>query len=90
QILQLLPEYVMNVQARVPDVLCALHNFIRRYYPDTSDEEYAKDMLDYDHKEGGELNELDDGLADPQERWRADSCRDCIAREMWEDAVHAA
>jgi hypothetical protein len=92
RILQLLPEYAMDIQARVPDALCALHNFIRRYDPDIFDEEYAEDMLDYDHEEGGELNELGDGPADAPERQRADSRHDRIAREMWEDyiAVRAA
>jgi hypothetical protein len=92
RILQLPPEYHMDVQARIPDALCALHNFIRKFDPDIFDEE-ADDLLEYEGEEGGgELNELGDGPADAQERRRADNRRDEIARQMWEDyvAVRAA
>jgi len=82
----------MDIQARVPDALCALHNFIHRFDSNIFDEE-ADDLLEYESEEGGgELNELGDGPADAAERRRADNCCDDIARQMWEAyvAVRAA
>jgi hypothetical protein len=85
RILLLPPEYTMDIQARIPTALCALHNFIRQFNPEDF----------YDPELGGInlLNEEDDvgqgvignGPADPVERRRADTCRDAIAREMWID-----
>lgn len=85
RILQQPVEYSMDIQARIPAALCALHNFIRRCDPSIYDEEL-------DHTEGEELEdvaygELADGPADAAERRRADVRRDTIARAMWEDYV---
>ncbi|KAG2042889.1 hypothetical protein BDR03DRAFT_844372, partial [Suillus americanus] len=87
-ILQLPPEYKMDVQARIPVALCALHNFICRYDPTIFDEEYDEDLFGHELEEGegvAELNELEDGPADARERRRADLCRNAIARAMWDD-----
>lgn len=66
RILQQPVEYSMDIQARIPAALCALHNFIRRCDPSIYDEEL-------DHTEGEELEdvaygELADGPADAAER----------------------
>ncbi|KAG1746849.1 hypothetical protein EDB19DRAFT_1950834 [Suillus lakei] len=80
RILQLPLEYKMDIQAHVPDALCALHNFICRFDSNIFDEE-ADDLLEYESEEGGgELNELGDGPADAPERWRANNHHDNITR----------
>ena len=75
----------MDIQARIPAALCALHNFIRQFDPEDF----------YDPELGGInwLNEEDDvgqdvigdGPADLTERRRADTRRDAITWKMWID-----
>jgi hypothetical protein len=96
RVLQLPPEYTMDVQAHIPVALSALHNFIRRHDPDIYDAagEYGEDLLSHElnfDSEGAE-GELGDGPADGPERRRADQRRDAIANAMWNDyvAVRAA
>lgn len=73
----------MEIQARLPAALCALHNFIHRHDPD--------DFFDLDPLElelgadEGDAGVLGDGPADAAERRRADDRRDHIAQAMWED-----
>ena len=74
----------MNIQARIPAALCALHNFVRKFEPDDF---YDPELgginlfIDDDNWDGV----LGDGPADTQERRQADARRDTIAREMWQD-----
>jgi len=75
RILQIPPEYSMEVQACLPAALCALHNFICKHDPDMFDHEFDGVPLDdeFDIARG----ELGDG--------RADQRRDAITSAMWED-----
>ena len=82
-ILQIPLEYDMNIQARVPVALCALHNFIRRYDPDDFFDPELAGVDDAVDEDGDGV--LGDGPADVDERRRADTCRDGIAQEMWDD-----
>jgi hypothetical protein len=82
RILQLPPEYGMEVQARIPGALCAIHNFICKYDPDTFDAELGGEVFAGD---GGDSGELAEGPADRAERQRAESRREAITAEMWED-----
>ncbi|KIJ13662.1 hypothetical protein PAXINDRAFT_80455, partial [Paxillus involutus ATCC 200175] len=81
-ILQLAPEYNLDIQAWIPMALCALHNFIQKYDPDLFDEGFLDNLLEIEQDVASE--ELRDGPADATERQRADSRREHIAEEMWE------
>jgi hypothetical protein len=85
RVLQLLPEYSMFVQARIPAALCALHNFIHRHDPDMFDALYDGQLLEHDGIDDVALGELGDGPADAVERDRANARRDAIASAMWQD-----
>jgi hypothetical protein len=85
-ILRHVPEYSMDIQARIPAALCALHNFIQKYHPDIFDLESDGNLLEINHDVA--LDELGDGPADAAERRRADQRRDRIAREMWNDYLN--
>jgi hypothetical protein len=90
RILQIPPEYSMDVQARIPAALCALHNFVHRQDPDIFDQEYNGQLLEHDGIDDVALGfpgELGDGPADPAERRRADQRRENIATAMWNDYV---
>jgi hypothetical protein len=80
-ILQLPPEYSMEVQACIPAALCALHNFICR--SDT-----AVFDIDDDYEvfggDGGDVGELAEGPADKAEWQRTEQCQEAITAEMWE------
>ena len=82
----------MDVQAMIPPALAALHNFIRERDPDEIDE-YDDDDDDDDDDElldlrmGPDLEtvgELGRGPVTPEERVRANTRRDKIAGDMWE------
>ena len=82
--LLLAPEYDMDIQARVPPALCALHNFIRQHDP--SDIEDYSDLAEFSH-----IHVDDPGIGDlamhtltAAERDSADAKRDQIAQAMWE------
>jgi len=95
RILQLPPEYAMDIQARLPMALCALHNFIHHCDasgPDTIDQDFLDgdlpDPIFTDDDMGDDARgELTDGPADAAERRRADNCCDEIAAAMWADYV---
>ena len=86
RILLLSPKYTMDIQARIPAALCAIHNFIRTHDHDEAaqvEAELATDPhsnLDYENPEqqGIPDDELD-GSRDMKE------ARDHIARHMWDD-----
>lgn len=84
RILQLPPEYAMEIQSLIPPALAALHNFIRQYDPDEIDidNNYALNFqADHDPQSVGELGR---GPPTPQERDQANQRRDEIAGDMWE------
>ena len=58
RILQLPPEYAMEIQSLIPPALAALHNFIRQYDPDEIDidNNYTLNFqADHDSQSVGEL-----------------------------------
>lgn len=90
RILLLAPEYKMEVQARIPAALCAIHNFIQRLDPETffTPEFQALRLEHIQEDDDGDTSgygNLADGPVDAAERHRADGRRDQIAEAMWED-----
>jgi hypothetical protein len=80
------PQFDMEIQARLPPALAALHNFIRKHDPD--------DLADFDDVEDpqpgtrtagppAEEGQLAEGLPSAAERQQAHERRDKIAQEMW-------
>ena len=75
----------MDLQARLPPALAALHNFIRKHDPD--------DIADFDDVEDpqpgacaegpAEEGQLAEGLPRVAERRQTNERRDRIAQEMW-------
>ncbi|KAJ8593499.1 hypothetical protein M405DRAFT_785919 [Rhizopogon salebrosus TDB-379] len=76
----------MDIQAWIPVALCALHNFIQKYHPDTFDLE--SDGNPPEINQDVALGELGEGLADAAERRRADQRRERIVNEMWDDYLN--
>ncbi|OJA15210.1 hypothetical protein AZE42_12807 [Rhizopogon vesiculosus] len=85
-ILRHVPEYSMDIQARIPAALCALHNFIQKYHPDTFNLESDGNLLEINHDVA--LGELGDGPPDAAEQRKADQQREIIARDMWADYLN--
>jgi hypothetical protein len=82
RILQLPPEYNMDVQALIPPALAALHNFIRKFDPDEI-HEFDPVQFEMVHRPES-AGELGRGPATSNERARANERRDKIAADMWE------
>jgi DDE superfamily endonuclease len=81
RILLLAPEYSLEIQARIPAALCAIHNFIRTY--ETGEELMAPDLNDdipNDHDHVASAAVAAD-LDVPSAR------RDLIAQQMWDDYI---
>lgn len=81
----------MEIQARIPPALCALHNFIRHHDPtDVTASDFKgveSELEDGEHGEHGEREEhgeLSTSSVGPPERERAGTRRDQIAHEMWD------
>ncbi len=77
----------MDVQARIPSALAAIHNFILDH-----DEDDIKDFEDATDENPGilpgrevEIGSLSEGPADWREKQRASRKRDEIAQAMWDD-----
>lgn len=75
----------MDIQARVPPALAALHNFIRKYDPDDiADFDDVKDPQPGARMEGAAAEgQLADGLPRTAERRQTNERRDRIAQDMW-------
>jgi len=73
------PEYSLETQTKIIPALCALHNFIRVYNPD-------EDMGVEEHSARAPRRSQEDfshqGVS-AQEKARANTKRDVIAKEMW-------
>jgi hypothetical protein len=85
KILLLPPAYGMDIQARIPAALCALHNFIREHESDDDDQTLNQDGMagiesDNDtapeQAAGPDTTDKDDIMA---------VRRDAIAQSMWDD-----
>jgi len=55
----------MDIQARIPAVLCALHNFIQKYHPNAFNLKSNGNLLEINHDVA--FGELSDGPADAAE-----------------------
>jgi hypothetical protein len=89
RILQVPPEYGMEIQALIPPALAALHNFIRQYDPDEIHMYDEDELLDFQtdtHRES--VGELGTGPVTSAESARANKRRDEIAGVMWEQYQH--
>lgn len=74
----------MDVQARIPSALVAIHNFIRTYDPDELAD--FKDILE-DQPDVDEFGDLASGPPTRTEQRRAEQTRDGVAEAMWADYV---
>ena len=94
----LLPlEYNLDIQARLPAGLAALHNFIRLHEPNPTDNEQDDDtqLEDEDDEGGGDGGGANEPAAPSgdntanatvaEERNAASTMRDRIAQQMWDD-----
>jgi hypothetical protein len=84
RILALPPEYSMDIQARIPPALCALHNFIRHFEPTEIDDyppDVAADLIGAGHVE---IEDLATEAVNSAQRNRMSLERDRIAQEMWD------
>lgn len=83
-ILLFAPEYDMDIQARIPPALCALHDFIRKHDP--ADIEDYTDMTDISHIRADDpgVGELAMHALTAAERESADAKRDQISQAMWD------
>lgn len=82
RILLLAPEYNLDIQARIPTALCAIHNFIRKHEPDEQElqatlvgDNFHDPDEGADAAEDAEDGDLETGMG---------AIRDRIATEMWE------
>jgi hypothetical protein len=78
----------MDVQARLPTALAALHNFIRNADPSEINEfvaEFDKEEPDLQPGEQPSTGELADGIPRAAERRKADARQREIADAMWRD-----
>jgi hypothetical protein len=81
------PEYDMSIQALIPSVLTALHNFIRHYDPEEV-EVYDDPTAEFNLKvlemaAPAYVGNLGAGPASAGERMGANARQDTIARDMW-------
>jgi hypothetical protein len=81
------PEYSMEIQARIPAALCALHNFIRRSDPTDIDDFSDATDLASNHANGAEIGDLATRAINAAERDRMSLKRDQISQEMWDSYV---
>jgi DDE superfamily endonuclease len=85
RILEVPPNYDMNIQALIPPALAALHNFIRQYDPqDICADNNNDDAFNFQMNDRGYTGELAAGPVTRHETLRANERRDRIAHEMWE------
>lgn len=81
------PEYDMDIQARVPSALAALHNFILQHDSIEWDDLLDADVEDPSPGSRGEdanFGDLARGETTPQEKRRSEAKRDVIAEAMYE------
>ena len=81
RILLIAPEYSLDIQARIPAVLCAIHNVIRAHDVD--------DIIPEMDPDSGNPNDHDHiaSSAAAEELDHPSEIRDRIAQQMWEDYV---
>jgi hypothetical protein len=82
RIFQLAPEYGLNIQARIPTALCAIHNFIRHHDANDPSQPAPDDAFDHHNDDDQPHGEQ---AVDPEEENEADQQRNQIAQAMWDD-----
>ena len=75
----------MDIQARIPAGLGAVHNFIMAH--DDEDIHHYLNQLEPDDSQAEPVGELGDGSIPRAECERADVLRDEIATQMWESYI---
>jgi hypothetical protein len=80
RILLLAPEYNLDIQARIPVALSAIHNFIRTHEPGEEALLESPDILTNDNFGEAPVAGIVEQEADVQ--------RDNIAEQMWDDYLH--
>lgn len=74
----------MDIQARIPAALCAIHNYICTLKPEAFlDPEFALNGIGQDEEDVEALGILAEGPANAGERRRAEARCELIAEEMW-------
>lgn len=81
RILLIAPEYDLDIQARIPSALCAIHNFDRKHDPMEEVLPEEPDFFDDDNDGNNGPYPTDDA----GEETDAGIMRDRIAQEMWDD-----
>lgn len=76
------PRFDLDIVARLPPALAALHNFIRIHDPNEISD-FLQEDLDLEPGCGRETGELADGFPNAAERQAANARRDEIAQAMW-------
>ena len=76
-ILLIAPEYNLEIQARIPAALCAIHNFIQEHDPNEGELEEERTVFN-------EGLENEGGLPAPEDEPVANLLQDQIAQDMWD------
>jgi DDE superfamily endonuclease len=85
RILLLAPEYNLDIQARIPAALCAIHNFIVIHNPD-EEQIHAGDENDENGDDNAPFDNHHDGAQAAGAGFDGPSVRrDNIAQAMWDD-----
>ena len=79
RILQLAPEYNLDIQARIPAALCAVHNFILKFDPLDKEPILSNSTIDRNDN-----NEIDINFTETEPETSASIRRDQIAEAMWQ------
>jgi len=74
----------MDIQVRIPPVLCALHNFIHQYDPSEA-LEFEEDIDDYIHGQGPAEGTLAVGPPTAVSQVHVVAFRNRLAGQMWAD-----
>ena len=82
RILLLAPEYSLEIQARIPAALCALHNFIRKHDPKEGELPDNHQAFNFDAQDNP-TSVIGGGGG--EDRTDASIRRDQIAQAMWDD-----
>ncbi|KAH7914844.1 hypothetical protein BJ138DRAFT_297641 [Hygrophoropsis aurantiaca] len=86
RILEIAPEYSMDIQVRIPPAMVVLHNIIRTYDPGDVDNFDMPDLVNGDEWDSNWDGEDEDGEDDETEaETEANVRRDQIAAQMWAD-----
>jgi DDE superfamily endonuclease len=85
RILLIAPEYSLEIQARIPAALCAVHNFIRTHNP--NDELVESDLHDTMPDDHDSSHGIASVVPATTEVDYPSSRRDFIAQQMWDDYV---